>query len=185
MHKRSAIVLFSGGIDSLLCAALAQRDEQAFTALHIRYGQNQAETDAARWLCEQQKWPLTIASVEPFPVSLDPAGTNLIPGRNALFLSVAAAMLPTTGGCIYIGSNKDDYADYPDCRAEFFVAFTQVFQAQGWPISIVHPLSETTKSEIVREAKRRGLPIENAISCYAGSGCGECNACRLRQAAGA
>lgn len=185
MHQRAAatVVLLSGGIDSLVCALLAQRDEPDFTALCIGYGQNQCEIDAAKGLVAHYKWTLVGVQITPFPRSLDPAGTNLIPGRNAMFLSLASALLPVEGGRIYIGSNADDQADYPDCRLEFFNAFEQVQATQGRKVIVKHPLINLTKKQIVAEARRRGAPIEETVSCYLDRHCGQCNACRLRDAA--
>jgi len=106
-----------------------------------------------------------------------------MPGRNAMFLSLAAAMLAESGGQIYIGSNADDHADYPDCREEFFRAFEAMQRAQGRNIQIIRPLINLTKAMVMKEAKQRGIPIDKTVSCYINAGCGECNACKLRASA--
>jgi 7-cyano-7-deazaguanine synthase len=186
MRAYSTIVLLSGGIDSTLCGLIAARDEKEFAALSVYYGQHQAELDAAKAICGRYNWPHFQVSVTPFPGSLDPAGTNLILGRNTMFLSLAAAMLdPRIPSCVYIGANADDRADYPDCREEFFIAWENLYRSQRLPISIKRPLINLSKAQIVKEAKRRGVPLELTVSCYAGNSCGICNACKLRFAAGA
>src|SRR5215472_6499881 len=118
ISKRSTIVLLSGGIDSTLCGLIAARDDHEFVCLSVDYGQARGEQDAAIAIASYYEWCLVRASVTPFPHSLDPAGTNLIPGRNAIFLSLATAMLSASRGCVYIGANADDARDYPDCRLE-------------------------------------------------------------------
>jgi len=185
MPKWSTIVLLSGGIDSALCALLAGRDEKDFLALTVDYGQNQAEQAAAVQLAQIYHWPHCRVAVTPFPQSLDPAGTNLIPGRNVMFLSIATAMFdPRIAGRIYLGANADDQHDYPDCRPEFFDAWSNICRLQGLNLTVKRPLVNLTKLEVVREARRRGLNLELTVSCYAGTPpCGHCNACRLRHAA--
>jgi len=183
-ESTNVVVLFSGGLDSLLCALLAERNEGGLTALSIDYGQSDAELYAAARLCTKYKWRQVRAKVTPFPGSLDPSGANLIRGRNAMLLSLAVATLPEEAGRIYIGSNADDYRDYPDCRGEFFAAFQSMCAAQGLRIIIKHPLLNLTKKEIVSQLRKRGAPLDETVSCYAGSpACGVCNACKLREAA--
>jgi 7-cyano-7-deazaguanine synthase len=147
--------------------------------LSVDYGQNRYELQALDELGIES----ARVHVTEFPRSVDASGTNLIPGRNAMFLSLAAAMLPDSGGRIYIGSNADDQADYPDCREAFFIAFEQMQAAQGREVKIKRPLINMTKRMVIAEAKRRGVPIEKTASCYINAGCGECNACKLRQEA--
>lgn len=181
MRECSTIVLFSGGIDSLLCGMIAAKDDKQFTTLTIDYGQERAEIYAACWLAERFKWSRTVVRATPFPASLDPAGTNYVPGRNSLFLSLAAALLPVDGGKIYIGANQDDKADYPDCRLEYFTAFEHLFDLQGIHVAIKHPLIDMTKAEVIKEAHRRDAPFDMTVSCYRGSPpCVRCNACKLR-----
>lgn len=185
MPKQSnVIVLFSGGLDSLLCGLIAQKHEARFSALSVDYGQAPSELQAAAQLCAEYGWPHVRAKITPFPNSIDPGGTNLIQGRNAMFLALAVASLPPNGGRIYIGSNADDQADYPDCRGEFFGAFERLCEAQGLRIWIKRPLLNLAKREVVSQLRKRGAPIDRTVSCYAGSPpCGECNACRLRAVA--
>lgn len=183
MHQRSTIVLVSGGIDSTLCALLAARDEDGIDVLSVDYGQNRWEMSAVDYLTTLYDWRGARVHVTEFPRSNDQTGTNLIPGRNAMFLSLAAAMLPTAGGRIYIGSNADDQADYPDCREEFFRAFEAMQRIQGREIQIKRPLINMSKAMVVAEAKRRGVPIKSTVSCYIALACGECNACKLREKA--
>ena len=181
VRKSSTVVLFSGGLDSLLAALLAERNEDGLLCLTIDYGQNKQEQRAARELCQHYGWKQMTAKVTPFPHSTDPNGTNLIPGRNAMFLSLAAATM--VNGKIYVGCNADDNRDYPDCREEFFTAYQRMLSVQGREIIIKKPLINLSKAEVVTQLRKRGAPIEKTVSCYAGRGCGQCNACKLRESA--
>ena len=114
-----------------------------------------------------------------------------MPGRNAIFLPIAAGHAARTwpGGIIalVIGSTIDDYA-FPDCRPEFFAAAGPMLAAAL--CEIVHSIDVrapwvergATKADVVRYAERTGSldAAQLSISCYAGTRCGECDACTLR-----
>jgi queuosine biosynthesis protein QueC len=106
-------------------------------------------------------------------------GPCIVPGRNAVLLSLAGALAQAQGhGSVVIGCNADDQADYPDCRPGFLRAMQE---ALG---SVVRaPLIGMTKREVARYARDLGVPVEATWSCYQprdGGPCGVCAACRLR-----
>lgn len=119
-----------------------------------------------------------------------------VPARNTLFLSYGMALAEVLGAeHLYIGVNALDYSGYPDCRPEFVQAFQAMANlatragveaaAQGRVGLKIHtPLLHLGKAEIVREARRLGLPIDQTLSCYdpspEGHPCGACDACLLR-----
>lgn len=112
-----------------------------------------------------------------------------VPGRNLLFLSIAASFAEVSGAeAIYIGVNALDYSGYPDCRPEFIrkveevIALATKVGVQGRGIRIETPLLHMSKSEIIREGTRLGVPYHLTTSCYQGfaEACGECDSCRLR-----
>lgn len=112
-----------------------------------------------------------------------------VPGRNLLFLSVAASYAEVIAAeAIYIGVNALDYSGYPDCRPDFIrqvektIGLATKVGAEGKPISIQTPLIEMTKAEIIQTGIRLGVPYELTTSCYNGAAaaCGECDSCRLR-----
>lgn len=185
-----AVILLSGGIDSLLVAMLAQSDNTpphqrySLTALVVNYGQPRDELLAAHQIAYKLDIHIEERRCQLFP-SADPSGTNYIPGRNTVLLSIAANMLPNGGG-IFFGANEDDYADYPDCRMEFLTAFEAMQAAQGRRIWIRKPLINLPKIEVIRQAIKRGAPLELTSTCYQpnlGRACGVCNSCRLRRKA--
>jgi len=115
-----------------------------------------------------------------------------VPARNALFLSLAAAWAESLGARdLVIGVNAIDYSGYPDCRPEFLRAFESMVRvgtkagADGDEWRVHAPLADASKGEIVQRAVALGVPLALTLSCYDpgsdGSGCGGCDACRLRE----
>ena len=146
-----AIVLFSGGLDSTTCLAIAR--EEGFTpiALSFRYGQRHTvELDCAAALADAAGVEHIISDIDlaafggsaliddtiAVPkhadleaVAADTTATSAVPvtyvpARNTIFLSIAMAVAEVRGADdIYIGVNAVDYSGYPDCRPEFIDAF--------------------------------------------------------------
>jgi 7-cyano-7-deazaguanine synthase len=108
-----------------------------------------------------------------------------VPARNVVFLSLAAAFAQSLGvKTVAIGATYEDYKDFPDCRPQFFTAFEDV-TALGMPhkIKVIAPFAKLTKQDIVAMAWDLRVNIHDTISCYRGTGCGECEACVKRDAA--
>lgn len=119
---------------------------------------------------------------------------SVVPGRNVLFLGVAAAWGATfecytliTGGC------KADYSGYPDCRPEFYETMEMALvNALDEPSVVIDtPLVFKTKADTFRMADELGyldLIVKETHTCYKGdraphdwgAGCGECPACVTR-----
>jgi 7-cyano-7-deazaguanine synthase len=113
-----------------------------------------------------------------------------VPARNTIFLSFGLSFAESIGaGKIFIGANAVDFSGYPDCRKPFITAFEDVIRkgtkagAEGRRISIEAPLISMTKSEIISEAKRIGVPLGLTWSCYEGKDapCGVCDSCVIRR----
>jgi 7-cyano-7-deazaguanine synthase len=205
--KRAAVVLLSGGLDSMVCAALAREQGFAVLALTIHYGQRhrielEAAARIAAALAERQV-VLNLdlrqfggsALTDDIDVPKGGVGEGVpvtyVPARNTIFLSLALGWAETAGAHdIFIGVNALDYSGYPDCRPEFVAAFQALAEqatkagAAGDPFRIHAPLQHLTKAEIAREAERLGLDAGVSHSCYDpgphGVHCGLCDACRLR-----
>ncbi len=201
-----AVVLVSGGMDSLTAAALAVDAGRECAFLHVTYGQRTARRERRAfeeiadhyrpskrlvadisYLADIGGSSLTDASM---PVSA--SGTSeaipstYVPFRNAHLLAIAASLAEVEGAReIYIGATQVDYSGYPDCRREFFDAFEAAIDKGTRPetsIRIVTPVINMTKADIVREGLRLKAPFALSWSCYQNSNvaCGKCESCRLR-----
>lgn len=206
MTKR-AIILLSGGLDSMVCAALAREQGFKIVALTVDYGQrHRVELESARAIAsllahEHIVLPLDLtafggsALTDAIDVPKDGVGEGIpvtyVPARNTIFLSLALGLAEASGAHdIYIGVNALDYSGYPDCRPEFIHAFQDLANratkagVEGQHFHIHAPLVGMTKADITREAERLGLDPALSHSCYDplpdGRHCGLCDACRLR-----
>lgn len=116
-----------------------------------------------------------------------------VPARNTIFLSYALAYAEVLGAHdIFLGINALDYSGYPDCRPEYLAAFQNLANlatrigVEGQGIQVHAPLLQMSKAEIISLGLRLGVDYSATRSCYDltsdGISCGECDACRLRQA---
>jgi 7-cyano-7-deazaguanine synthase len=202
-----AIVLLSGGLDSMVCAGLARESGFSVTALTIDYGQRHrvelnAARDIAAGLADRHiVLPLDLRAFGGSALTSDidvPKGgigpgipVTYVPARNTIFLSLALGLAEASSARdIFIGVNALDYSGYPDCRPQFIAEFERLANlatkagVEGEGFTIHAPLLAMTKSEIAREAERLGLDAALSHSCYDplpdGTHCGRCDACRLR-----
>ena len=205
--RRSAVVLLSGGLDSMVCAALAREGGFEVIALTIDYGQrHRIELEAAAVIAEDLAsrhitLPLDLRAFGGSALTANiavPKGgveqgipVTYVPARNTIFLSLALGLAEASGARdIFIGVNALDYSGYPDCRPDFIAAFQALADqatkagAEGGHFTIHAPLQHMTKADIAREATRLGLDAGLSHSCYDpaadGRHCGRCDACRLR-----
>jgi 7-cyano-7-deazaguanine synthase len=204
---KRAVVLLSGGLDSMVCAALAREQGFAVLALTVDYGQrHRVEIDAARTIAASLAerhiiLPLDLTAFGGSALTADiavPKGgveagipVTYVPARNTVFLSVALAWAEAAGARdLFVGVNALDYSGYPDCRPEFIEAFENLANratkagVEGEGFTIHAPLQHMTKADIAREAARLRLDAGLSHSCYDpaadGGACGLCDACRLR-----
>ena len=105
-----------------------------------------------------------------------------------MFLSIAGSLLDSVGAeAIIAGPNAVDFSGYPDCTPVFFQAAADALNSgtkqgvQGG-ISVLAPLMNLSKAEIVSLAQELHVPFELTWSCYAGGDkpCGHCDSCKLR-----
>lgn len=204
-----AVVLVSGGLDSMVSAARAREDGHRILALSVDYNQrHQVELAAARRIAatlgaeRHVVLPLDLRAfggsaltadidVPKDGVVEDAIPVTYVPARNTIFLSLALGWAEATGARdLYIGVNALDYSGYPDCRPEFIEGFEKLAElatkagVEGEPFHIRAPLQFMTKADIVREGARLGLDMGLSWSCYdpapGGVHCGLCDSCRLR-----
>jgi 7-cyano-7-deazaguanine synthase len=203
----SAVVLLSGGMDSMVCAAIARERGYSVLALTVDYNQrHRIEIDAARRIAAELAdkhivLPLDLTAFGGSALTSDIAvpkrgvepgiPVTYVPARNTIFLSLALGLAEASGARdLFIGVNALDYSGYPDCRAEFIAEFEKLANiatkagVEGGAFTIHAPLQHMTKADIAKEARRLGLDASLSHSCYDplpdGRHCGLCDACRLR-----
>ena len=206
-ERKSAVVLLSGGMDSMVCAALAREAGFTVLALTVDYHQRhrielKAATRIAADLADRHLVvPLDLSAFGGSALTADiavPKGgveegipVTYVPARNTVFLSLALAWAEAEGARdLFFGVNAVDYSGYPDCRPEFIAAFEALANratkagVEGDRFTVHAPLLHMTKADIAREAARLGLDAGLSHSCYDpaadGAACGRCDACRLR-----
>lgn len=218
----SALVLFSGGQDSATCLAWALDRYERVETVGFDYGQRHAVEmqarlavragmtgvlpDRATRLGVDHVVDLTgygaiaeSALTADKAMEMDARGlpTTFVPGRNLVFLSVAAALADRRGLDVLVGGMcETDFSGYPDCRRETLDAMERALSlGLDRPVRIETPLMSLTKAETWALADRIGggalveLILEASHTCYRGDrvqrhlwgyGCGTCPACELR-----
>ena len=202
------VVLLSGGLDSMVTAALAREGGFRLHALTVDYGQRHvrelqsAQTIAAKLGVERHvTLPLDLrrfggsALTDDIDVPKSGVGNDIpvtyVPARNLVFLALTTAFAESSGARdIFIGVNALDYSGYPDCRPEFIASFAETARlgtkqgVEDRAFTIHTPLQHLSKADIAREVDRLGLDPAWSWSCYDpapdGRACGLCDSCRLR-----
>ncbi len=206
--NKQAVVLLSGGLDSMVCAGLAREKGFELLALTIDYNQrHRIELEAAARIASALGarrhivLPLDLSRFGgsaltgdgevPKDEEIGGIPVTYVPARNTIFLSICLGWAEASGARdLYIGVNALDYSGYPDCRPEFVAAFENLANiatkagVEGDHFTIHTPLLHMTKADIAREAHRLGLDPGMSWSCYDptedGRPCGHCDSCRLR-----
>ena len=206
--SKAAVVLLSGGLDSMVVAGLARDAGYRLLALTVDYNQrHRIELDAARRIAaavgveRHIVLPLDLtgfggsALTADIDVPKDGVQPGIpityVPARNTIFLSLCLGWAEAAGARdLFIGVNALDYSGYPDCRPDFITAFEVMANlatkagVEGDRFRVRAPLLDLTKAEIAREAARLGLDAGMSWSCYDpapdGRHCGLCDSCRLR-----
>ena len=193
---KSAIILLSGGLDSMVVAALAKEAGYTLIALTIDYNQRhrielESATKIAQHLgaAEHIIMPIDLtrfggsALTADIDVPKDGADGDAIPvtyvpARNTIFLSLCLGLAEARGARdLWIGVNALDYSGYPDCRPDFIASFESMANLatkagvegakEGIKGFTVHtPLLHMSKAEIAAEAARLGLDAGMSWSCY-------------------
>jgi 7-cyano-7-deazaguanine synthase len=208
--QKKAVILYSGGLDSTTCLAIAREQGYDPYAISFSYGQrHQQELEVAK----RNARPMGAldhllvefdlrkmggsALTSDLAVPKDGVEDNAIPvtyvpARNTIFLSFALGWAEVLGSFdIFIGVNALDYSGYPDCRPEFIQAFETMANlatkagVEGSGRMTIHtPLISLTKAEIIKKGLSLGVDYALTHSCYDptedGAACGLCDSCRLR-----
>ncbi|WLI05697.1 7-cyano-7-deazaguanine synthase QueC [Pseudomonas sp. FP597] len=206
--SKKAVMVFSGGQDSTTCLiqALALYDE--VHCITFDYGQRHvAEVEVAQKLARQLGATvhkvmdvsllneLAISSLTrdniPVPTvnsSGDSLPSTFVPGRNILFLTLAAIYAyQVKAETVITGVCETDFSGYPDCRDEFVKALNQALKlGMEYDVRLDTPLMWLNKAETWALADYHDaleLVRDSTLTCYngiIGSGCGHCDACNLR-----
>ena len=203
-----AVILLSGGLDSVTLLAMAKQQGYECYALSLDYGQrHKAELVAAKTIAAA----MDVKQHKLIHIGLDDMGgsaltddaiavpehasggipVTYVPARNTVFLSLALGWAEVLGARdLFIGVNAVDYSGYPDCRPDYSEAFKTLAQlatkagVEGGHFEIHTPLIELSKAEIIHEGTRLHVDYAATVSCYQadeqGRACRVCDACTLR-----
>ena len=217
-----ALLIYSGGQDSATCLAWALQNFRRVTTLGFAYGQRHSVEMKCRLRLRQilsQQFPHwgqrldqdvvletdffrqleTTALTSDMPIEEGKEGppNTFVPGRNILFLSLAATWAYSKGlRHIITGVCETDSSGYPDCRDDAMKSLQVALNTGMDSRFVIHtPLMWRTKAETWRLAHELGgqalvdLVLEHSHTCYLGQrdvrhawgyGCGQCPACVLR-----
>ena len=207
--KPNAVVLYSGGLDSTTCLAMAANEGFTPYAISFSYGQRHscelevAKANAKKMGAQEHlvvDFDLRLMGGSALTADIDVPKNGVendipvtyVPARNTIFLSFALGWAEVLGAFdIYIGVNALDYSGYPDCRPEYIAAFetmanlaTKAGVERTGHFTIHTPLISMTKAEIITAGVGLGVDYGLTHSCYdptaAGLSCGRCDSCRLR-----
>jgi 7-cyano-7-deazaguanine synthase len=208
-HRKKAIVLFSGGLDSSTCLAYAKAQGFEPIALSFHYSQKHAsELQAAQKITGQMGVAHHIFNLPinefggsaltdqaiAVPEYSSSAGipSTYVPARNTIFLSLALGFAEVLNSQdIFIGISSVDYSGYPDCRPEYLAAFQHLANlatragVEGKALTVHAPLIHLTKAQTIQLGHQLGVDYRLTVSCYQanahGQACGKCESCTLRK----
>lgn len=206
---KKAVILLSGGLDSVTTLAIAKQQGFECYTLSFDYGQrHDVEIVAAKKLSKQAGAiehkvikidlreiggsALTDSNIDVPEQHQQGIPITYVPARNTVFLSIALGWAEVlTAQAIFMGVNAVDYSGYPDCRPAFISAFEQLANVatkagvEGQKITIHAPLIKMTKADIIQQGLKLGIDYSQTVSCYQadqqGRACGRCDSCRFRR----
>lgn len=203
-----AVALVSGGMDSLVCLAMAKEQYKDVALLHLNYGQrtekreHQAFNDIADHYHVPKEWrkvidvtflsqiggsSLTDKNMQVTEYKGDSAEipSSYVPFRNTHLISMAISWSEVVGAKkVYIGAVYEDSSGYPDCRPSYFKAFNALIKegTKAADIEIITPVINMSKDQIIKKAVELKAPLNLTWSCYQSNekSCGICDSCALR-----
>ena len=202
-----AVVLCSGGMDSVTALHWARREHNLVAAVSFDYGakHNARELPFAREHAAGlgvRHELITLDFVERLFASdlLKSGGAvpdghyeekvmkqTVVPFRNAIMLSIACGFAESAGAeGLVIAAHGGDHAIYPDCREEFMRAMADAMRLGTYAgIKLLRPFIAMNKGRIAAEGMRLGVDFSRTWSCYKGGEvhCGTCGTCVERREA--
>ena len=207
--EKKAIVLLSGGMDSVTTLALARDKGFECYSITFNYGQKSiSEIESAvyyskKYSCTEHKVfdinfkNFTNSALIDKNTSVLNKSDNFIPNtyvpmRNIIFLSISCSWAESIGASnIFIGANAIDYSGYPDCRENFLNSYEKMINlgsrtgSDGGKFNIFRPLVNMSKINIIKLGHNLGLDYTKTVSCYQattdGKACGQCESCIFRK----
>lgn len=211
MSKKSnelTVVLVSGGMDSLVTAAIANESYENLAFLHLNYGQRTEDKELqcfheiadfyhvpqelrkvidVSFLKQIGGSSLTDDSIDvkKYKGDSDEVPDSYVPFRNTHIVAMAVSWAEVIGAKkIFIGAVEEDSSGYPDCRPSYYEALNNLIKqgTKDGDISVVTPVIAMKKDEIVKKAVELKAPIASSWSCYerGDKACGVCDSCALR-----
>ncbi|MGP7734067.1 7-cyano-7-deazaguanine synthase QueC [Oceanimonas smirnovii] len=197
-----ALLICSGGFDSVTLAWRLAADNALGALLTFDYGQrHKKEIDAARLCAERLNVPHLVMDIGHIGRQLSgsaltddidvPHGhyseenmkVTVVPNRNAIMLTIAFGVAAARGlDTVALAVHGGDHFIYPDCRPYFIRLFAEM-QAQALDgvaeVALLAPYVNTDKTDIARDAARFRVPVADTWSCYEGGEqhCGRCGTC--------
>lgn len=209
IDKEKAVIILSGGMDSVTVLAYAIKKGFSCYTLTFDYGQkSKSEIEAASYYsnyykCNESKIfkidfsnfsksALTDKDKSVIDSSVENIPSTYVSMRNVIFLSIACSWAESINCCnIFIGANAIDYSGYPDCREVFLDSYEKMINlgsktgVEGGSLKIHRPLVSMSKAQIVKLGHSLGIDYKKTISCYQatdnGKACGKCESCELRK----
>ncbi len=208
MNQELAVVLVSGGMDSLVSVAIANNRHKSLAFLHLNYGQKteSKELESFHKIADHYNILPHFRKIIDISFLKQIGGSSLtddnisvkeyhgesaeipdsyVPFRNTHIISMAVSWSEVIGAKkIYIGAVEEDSSGYPDCRPSYYDAVNKLIQegTKEGDIKVITPVIQLTKSEIVQTAVKLNAPIKHSWSCYKAEdkACGTCDSCALR-----
>ena len=195
-------MILSGGIDSATTLYMTKLETDDIYSLNMIYSQAyDAEAEAAKKLAAKAKVKEHITLLLPFfkditdryhPLPSAEITSAYVPARNIVFYGAAAAYAECIGADrIVFGSNADDARELPDAQADFIQLMNELISKgtrigrEGSTITVITPLIQYNKTEVLRVALDLGVPLELTWSCFENgeTPCGTCRGCLGRSKA--
>ncbi|ANN61025.1 7-cyano-7-deazaguanine synthase QueC [Mesorhizobium loti] len=204
----NALVICSGGLDSVSLAHKVATEQKLIGLLSFDYGQRHKKELGFAAICAKRLGvPHQIVDIRDVGRNLsgsaltdnvdvpdghyaeDSMRITVVPNRNAIMLAIAFGVAAAQkADAVATAVHGGDHFIYPDCRPAFIDAFQtmQNHALAGYAdICLYAPYVNISKADIVSEGAKYATPFEATWSCYKGGArhCGRCGTCVERREA--
>lgn len=203
----SAVVLCSGGMDSVVALHHAAATGRVRLALSFHYGSKHNDREipfaahqAARLGISHQTISLDFmgrhfhshllqggGDIPKGHYAEDTMKQTVVPFRNGIMLAVAAGLAESLeADTLVLAAHAGDHAIYPDCREDFLHPMSEAIRHGTYArVAVERPFVHLDKAAIARRGAALGVDFSQTWSCYVGGEvhCGECGTCVERREA--